>query len=62
VPAAECFSELGWLAVADVVRNLAHRQLTADQHLSRSIHPYSGQVLTKSCVADLGKGTLKLAP
>ncbi len=60
--APECLRKLGWLAVANIVSNLAHSHAATGEHLGGSIHPHGGQVLAESRVANLGKGPLKLAP
>jgi hypothetical protein len=62
VSAAERLGELGWLAIADAVCHLAHRHFAPGQHFSRPIHAHGGQVLAKSCVADLCERSLELAP
>src|SRR5215213_4641775 len=60
--AAERLRELGRLAVADALRDLAHGHATAREQLGGAVHPHLRQVLAERRVADLGVGTLELPP
>src|SRR3954451_447871 len=51
--AAERLGELGGLAVADAVSDLAHGQPAAREQLGRAVHADAGEMLTKGRVADL---------
>ena len=59
--AAERLGELGRLAVADAVGDLAHGQAPARQQLGGPLHAHLRQVLAERRVADLGVGALQLA-
>ncbi len=58
----EGLGELSWLAVADSVGYLTHREISAAQHLGRAIHPYARQVLAEGRMANFGESALELAP
>lgn len=62
VAAAERLSELSWLAITNAVRYFADRQVSFHQHLSGPVHSHRCQVIAEGRVANLGKGTLQLAP
>ena len=59
--AAERLGELGGLAVADAVGDLAHGHAAAGEQLGGAVHADAGQVLAEGGVADLGVGALELA-
>src|SRR6185436_11391157 len=60
--APEGLRELGGLAVADAVRDLAHGQAAAGEQLRRLLHPDPREVVAEGGLTDLGVGALQLAP
>ncbi len=58
--APERLRELGGLAVADAVRDLADGQPAARQELARALHAHGGEVLAERRVPDLRVGALQL--
>ena len=59
--AAEGLGELGRLAVADAVGDLADGRPTGREHLSGALHAHRREVLAEGGAADLGVGPLQLA-
>ena len=62
VVAPERLGELGRLAVADALGDLADGQDPARQQVGRRVHANAGQMRAERRVADLGVGALQLAP
>src|SRR3954469_24946078 len=60
--APERLGELGRLAVAHAVRDLAHGQRPRREHLGRAVHAHGGEVLAEGRPADLAVRALELAP
>ena len=59
--APERLRELGRLAVADAVRDLAHGQAAGGQQLGGLLHPDAREVVAEGGLPDLGVGALQLA-
>src|SRR5918994_1164104 len=59
--APEGLGELGRLAVAHAVRDLAHGQAAAGQQLGGLLHPHAREVVAERGLADLRVGALQLA-
>src|SRR5918992_3938191 len=59
--APERLGELRRLAVADPVRDLAHRHAGAREQLGGAVHPHGRELLPERRPTDLGVGALELA-